>query len=287
MYREGIELIPIIARAPQDERSTMENMRDIQIFSPTAGRTIPLAQVVDGFDTTSENVRISRRQRRSMITLHCDARTELPSVLFEQLKPKVEQALNVDYAAYLGKAIDPDTVTANTIMVKNDDMIPLKGMPGYFMAWAGDAEDSADAQKTARQRDSALFRIYGTGGDLPVQCLSSAFDHLADRAPLSHRGDLRASAFESALWLHGHAGAHEPFRHAHQKRYCAHRSDRSGDQKRKTALSGGGGFRCEQDATGDAGGTHHHDGNDPALYRRFFSHPWPPPLSLVSVLPAY
>ena len=146
-YREGIELIPIIARAPEDERSTMENMRDIQIFSPTAGRTIPLTQVVDGFDTTWENARISRRQRRSMITLHCDARTELPSVLFERLKPKVEKALNVDYTAYLGREIDPDTVTAGTIMMKYNDKIPLKGMPGYVMAWAGDAEDSADAQK--------------------------------------------------------------------------------------------------------------------------------------------
>ena len=73
--REGIELIPIIARAPQDERSTMENMRDIQIFSPMAGKSIPLTQVVDGFATESENARISRRQGRSMITLHCDART--------------------------------------------------------------------------------------------------------------------------------------------------------------------------------------------------------------------
>jgi multidrug efflux pump subunit AcrB len=146
VYREGIELIPIIARAPAAERRTMENMRDIQIFSPTAGRNIPLAQVVDGFTTQSENARISRRQRRSMIKMHCDARTELPSILFERIKPKVEQALGVDTEAYLGAEVNPENYGANTIKVKYDDIIPLKGMPGYFMAWSGEAEDSADSQ---------------------------------------------------------------------------------------------------------------------------------------------
>jgi len=170
-YREGIELIPIIARAPAAERSTMEHMRDIQIFSPSAGRNIPLTQVVDGFATEWENSRISRRQRRSMITLHCDARTELPSVLFARLKPKIEQALDVDYASYLGKEIDPHVITAGTIPVIYDDMIPIKGMPGYFMAWAGDAEDSADAQK---QLGSGIPLFFGFMV-LVVICLFNAY----------------------------------------------------------------------------------------------------------------
>ena len=170
-FREGIELIPIIARAPAAERLTMENMRDIQIYSPTAGRNIPLAQVVDGFETQSENGRISRRQRRSMITVHCDARTELPSVLFARLKPKIEKALGVDLAAYFGRSVDPKDHSASTIMVKYDDMIPLKGMPGYFMAWAGDAEDSADA---ARQLGAGIPMFFGFMV-LVVICLFNAF----------------------------------------------------------------------------------------------------------------
>jgi len=170
IYREGIELIPIIARAPQNERSTMEDMRDIQIFSPMAGRGIPLTQVVDSFSTTSENARISRRQRRSMITLHCDARSELPSILFARVKPEIEQALNVDIQAYLGREIKPGDHTATTIPVKYDDMIPLKGMPGYFMAWAGDAEDSADAQQ---QLSSGIPLFFGLMV-LVVICLFNA-----------------------------------------------------------------------------------------------------------------
>jgi len=170
IYREGIELIPIIARAPQNERGTMEDMRDIQIFSPMAGRGIPLTQVVDSFSTTSENARISRRQRRSMITLHCDARSELPSILFARVKPEIEQALNVDLQAYLGREIKPGDHTATTIPVKYDDMIPLKGMPGYFMAWAGDAEDSADAQQ---QLSSGIPLFFGLMV-LVVICLFNA-----------------------------------------------------------------------------------------------------------------
>lgn len=146
VYREGVELIPIVARAPENERKTMEDMRNIQIFSPTAGRDIPLLTVIDGFTTTSEDIRVSRRNRRGMIKLHCDARTELPSILLARLKPKIELALGVDTSAYLGKEIAPEDYTANTIPLKFDDMIPLKGMPGYFIAWSGEEEDSVESQ---------------------------------------------------------------------------------------------------------------------------------------------
>jgi multidrug efflux pump subunit AcrB len=160
-YREGIELIPIIARAPANERQTMENMRDIQIYSPMAGHNIPLAQVADGFSTVSENARISRRHRRSMIKLHCDARTELPSELLARLKPKVEMALGVDTAAYLGSEIPPENYTADTIPVKFDDAIPLKGMPGYFLAWSGEAELDAESQQQLGDSIPIFFGLMG------------------------------------------------------------------------------------------------------------------------------
>jgi multidrug efflux pump subunit AcrB len=150
VYREGIELIPIIARAPESERLTIENMRDLQIYSPIAGQNIPLLQVVNRFETVIEDSRISRRQRRSMIKLHCDARTELNSEVFARVKPKIEQLLNVDVATILSKDFgdgDPFAEhTAKTITVVYDDILPLKGMPGYFISWSGESEDSADSQ---------------------------------------------------------------------------------------------------------------------------------------------
>jgi multidrug efflux pump subunit AcrB len=157
LYREGIELIPIIARAPEDERLTMENMRDIQIDSPTAGRTIPILQVLNGLRTEGENARVSRWHRRTMIKLHADARTELPSVVMGRVKPKIEQALGVDTETYLGKAVDPDKWDANTIKIKYDDIVPLKNMPGYFIAWSGESEDSADSIKNLSENIPIYF----------------------------------------------------------------------------------------------------------------------------------
>lgn len=150
VYREGIELIPIITRAIEPERLRMEDLRDLQIYSPTAGEQVPMMQVVNSLETVTEDARISRWHRRSMIKMHCDAKGELPSELMARLKPKIEEALNVDVGTYLGKIFGSDEdpfakFTATTIPVSYDDIIPLAGMPGYFMAWGGEAEDSADA----------------------------------------------------------------------------------------------------------------------------------------------
>ena len=152
VYREGIELIPIIARAPQPERLTLEDLGDMQVTSPVSGEKVPMLQLVNGLETQIENSRISRWQRRSMIKLHCDAKTELPSVVMARIKPKIEQALGVDAEAYLGKAVDREKWTGSTIPIKYDDIVPLKDKPGYFIAWSGEMEDSADS--TAKLADN-------------------------------------------------------------------------------------------------------------------------------------
>ena len=148
VYREGIDLIPIVARAPDAERQTLEDMRDLQVFSPVTGLRVPLTQIVSGLDTETEDARISRRDRLTMIKLHCDARTGLNSTVLNRVKPLIEEALGADVDGYLGRAPREDPFeghTATTIPVKYDDKIPLKGKPGYFLAWGGEAEDSSDA----------------------------------------------------------------------------------------------------------------------------------------------
>jgi len=92
-----------------------------------------------------------------MIKLHADARTELPSVVMGRVKPKIEQALGVDTETYLGKAVDPDKWDANTIKIKYDDIVPLKNMPGYFIAWSGESEDSADSIKNLSENIPIYF----------------------------------------------------------------------------------------------------------------------------------
>ncbi len=174
LYREGIELIPIVARAPAIERMSMEDLRAIQIYSSVAQQSVPMSQVVSGLETVTEDSRISRYHRRSMIKIHCDARTGFNSVVFDRIKPKIEQALGVDVAAYLGKDVGEDPFAkydASTIPIKYDDIIPLKDMPGYFIAWSGEAEDSADAIKKL----SASIPIYFGMMILAVIFLFNAF----------------------------------------------------------------------------------------------------------------
>lgn len=146
IYREGIDLIPIIARAPLNERSRMEDLEELQIYSPSAQKEVPILQVINGVETSWEDARVSRWHRRPFIKVHADAREGLPSELFARLKPKIEQALGADLETYSRKSIKKgQPYTASTIPVKYDDIIPLKGKPGYFMAWGGEAEDSADS----------------------------------------------------------------------------------------------------------------------------------------------
>lgn len=148
LYRERDELIQIIARAPESERIDFDNLGAIPVWSPAARKMIPMGQVVNGFKIEFEDPHIWRRGRTKMLKMHIDAREGFPSDLLARIKPKIEQALGVDVEQKTGKTISPDKWTAATIPIKNLDMIPLKGMPGYYIAWGGEAEDSARAQKS-------------------------------------------------------------------------------------------------------------------------------------------
>lgn len=92
-----------------------------------------------------EDPYIWRRDRTKMLKIHVDQRVGLPSELFARLKPKIEQALGVGVEQKLGRAVSPEEWDASTIPVRDQDMLPLKDMPGYYIAWGGEAEDSARA----------------------------------------------------------------------------------------------------------------------------------------------
>ncbi len=149
VYREGDELLPIIARSPEFERANVDNLQTLQIWSPAARRMVPMRQVLTGFETMYEDANIWRRDRRTTVRVHADAARELPSELLVRIKPRIEEALNVDLEAYFGKSFGEDqfaNYTANTIPIRFSDLIPLKDLPGYYMAWGGESEDSAKAQ---------------------------------------------------------------------------------------------------------------------------------------------
>ena len=113
VFREGDELLPIVARPPESERNDVDSIKDVQVFSPVADQMVPIRQIVSHFDTVWEDPIIWRRNRIRTITLHCDARTGMPSVLLNRIMPQIE-------------AIE----------------LP----PDSFLEWGGEYESSKDAQ---------------------------------------------------------------------------------------------------------------------------------------------
>jgi multidrug efflux pump subunit AcrB len=145
IYREGDELLPIIARAPESERTNFDSLESIQVWSPAAEKMVSIGQVVNGFNTEFENAHIWRRDRTTMLKMHADVRTGLPSEMLARIKPKIEQALGVDVVQKIGRDVKPEEWTVTTIPVKDSDKILLNGKPGYYIAWGGEVEDSARA----------------------------------------------------------------------------------------------------------------------------------------------
>jgi len=113
IYREDDLLLPIIMRAEENERTNLDSIRSLQIWSPAAQTMIPLRQVVADFDTVFEDEIIERRNRKPTITVYADPDKGLATSLFERVAPQVE-------------AIE----------------LP----PGYELEWGGEYEDSRNAQ---------------------------------------------------------------------------------------------------------------------------------------------
>ena len=62
IYRERDELIPIVARSPEIERSDVDTIRDVRIWSRSAGEAIPLLRVVtDSLGRRFETRSLERR----------------------------------------------------------------------------------------------------------------------------------------------------------------------------------------------------------------------------------
>jgi multidrug efflux pump subunit AcrB len=112
-YRDGIRLLPILLRAPDEERGDIGNLRDVQVWSPVLNQAVPVAQVAGGFETVWENAVVRGRDRIQTIIASANPVGDLATPLFERIRPQVE-------------AIE----------------LP----PGYSMSWGGEYEDAQNAQ---------------------------------------------------------------------------------------------------------------------------------------------
>jgi multidrug efflux pump subunit AcrB len=138
IFPQEARLLPIIARPPLAERSDVDEINNMQIWSPVAGRMIPMSQVVSGVETVWEDPIIMRRDRIPTITVLADGRDVLPSVLMNSVRKKIEQI-----------------------------KLPL----GYTREWGGEYEDSNNARASlAEPLPAALL-----GMVFIVVCLFNSF----------------------------------------------------------------------------------------------------------------
>lgn len=113
VYPQETRLLPIMARPPWSERNDIDMIRDMQIWSPVAGKMIPLRQVVSGAGVDWEDPVVMRRDRNPTITVHADPRSGLASHLFNRVRPKIDEIA-----------------------------LPR----GYSLEWGGEDEDSREAR---------------------------------------------------------------------------------------------------------------------------------------------
>ena len=91
VYREGDDLLPIISRAPENERMNVKDMRNIQVLSSATGVTVPIGQVTDGFRTTWRDGQVRREDRVWTIKAQSDPYPdELASELLTRIRPLIE-----------------------------------------------------------------------------------------------------------------------------------------------------------------------------------------------------
>jgi multidrug efflux pump subunit AcrB len=114
VYREGDDILPIISRLPDEERLNVGNLDDIQIYSPYLNTTIPISQVVSGYETVAEDSLRMRFNRK--LTIRARGNIEfgmLPSEMQAAIENKIEAI-----------------------------QLPA----GYELQWGAEKEDSAKAQ---------------------------------------------------------------------------------------------------------------------------------------------
>lgn len=98
VYREADELLPILFRAPEEERMNVASINNIQIWDPAAQQSIPLRQVVQDFSTTFEDEIVMRLNRKPTITVNADPARGTAAALLGRIKPQVEALeLGPDY----------------------------------------------------------------------------------------------------------------------------------------------------------------------------------------------
>jgi multidrug efflux pump subunit AcrB len=121
VYREGNDLIPIVTRAPIDERVGIDSINSIQVLSSVTGKTVPIGQIVDGFKTTWDDGSLKRVDRIWTIKAQSDPEPgALPSDLRDRIKADIEAielpaGYNFEWKGEYGDSKESNDNLASTI----------------------------------------------------------------------------------------------------------------------------------------------------------------------------
>ena len=116
-YLEGDESLPIVLRAPANERNDPDSLYSAWVWSSSLGCSVPFAQVATGIRTETEEAIFKRRDRLPCITVKCNPKSGTASDARLRVK-------------------DPLEALAKTLPA------------GYSCAWGGEYEDSGDANSS-------------------------------------------------------------------------------------------------------------------------------------------
>ncbi|PIE54484.1 MAG: hypothetical protein CSA35_05945 [Dethiosulfovibrio peptidovorans] len=90
VYREGDRLLPIVVRAPEDERLGLGAVENVQVWSRGLRRFVPLGQAISEVRLVWEDPIIWRRNRSRVITPQCNPRSGTAEDLRRCLIPHIE-----------------------------------------------------------------------------------------------------------------------------------------------------------------------------------------------------
>ena len=114
VYREKDELLPIIFRADKAQRNSVDQISDIQIWSPVSNTFIPASQTLSGVSHKWQWPLIQRYNREKTITVQCNAQRGINS--YKVLGDIMAQTASLE--------------------------LPT----GYSLEWGGEAESAAESQ---------------------------------------------------------------------------------------------------------------------------------------------
>ncbi|MCW8329152.1 efflux RND transporter permease subunit [Photobacterium sp. SDRW27] len=115
-YREQSHLMPIVARAPVQERLDADSLLKLQVWSAENNTFVPVTQLVNDFTTEWENPLIMRRDRKRIISVLADP------------------------------ALGSGETSDSALRKIRSDIEAIALPEGYELEWGGEYETSRDAQ---------------------------------------------------------------------------------------------------------------------------------------------